>query len=422
MEENRTEGEKRFIKERIVPRKNYKKVIAFVLTAVGLGVIFGLTAGITISLSQNLTEDKSDTKREQIIIVRDDTVAESGEQEETTAASKASESESETSPEESTEAETEEAPKGDLEILREAYALLEQSIVTVTVSNSRGTDWFDRTIVDRTEQFGVAVAEATGTVFILTEGSGLTANMPVTVEYLGKTADGVVRGVDERTHLGIISLSRYAFSERIPVAVLGNSFGVHALDRVYLAGQPMKVTGAVEAGMVTNVLSEIDVTDGYEQLFYTDMTRQEGGFAVMFNEEAEIVGWVSDYQNEGNAGVAAVCGISPLKYLIEDLCSGNSTAYLGVLCRSISRTEAAELGISAGLYVREVESGSPAYDCGIQVGDRLVSINDWSLSDSHALCNRMDDLEAGMTVSVKVGRRTGDGEEILELSVVLGTR
>jgi len=425
MEDNRIEREKRFIKERIVPRKNYRKVLVMILGAVALGLIFGITAGVTIALSRNLTEEKTATQREKIIIVRDDTTEseESGSQEETLSSAEENRTEAVKEPEsEESEVRTTEAAPGEQDILRQAYSKVEGGLVEITVTRSGGTDWFDTAILNRTEQFGVAVAESDDTIFILTAGNTVHNGSDISVYFKGEYASGKYEGADSRTGLGIVSVPKNSFSAGIEVVPLGNSFSVKTTDRAYLAGQPMKVLGAVEAGFVTNVISGVDVVDGYEQILYTDLPRREGGSGVLFNEEGQIIGWVSDYMNESGSTIAAACGISPLKFLIEDLCSGNATAYLGVTCTCVTRTEAAAADITPGLYVNSVEVGSPAYECGIQVGDRLISLNERSLSDSHSLRLRLDDLAAGNRVPVEVERKTPEGAVSLVLWALLEKR
>jgi len=428
MEDRSTEGGKRFIREQIVPGKNYRKVIVRILAAIGLGILFGLSAAVTIALTEKLTEEEPETKREQIIIVRDDTSSETESVPTTEAPATTEQAEAESGAAEVPSEETEASEKSaagavtEQELLRKAYGILEKGLATITVTKAGGTDWFDSEIISRTEQFGVLIAKSYTTLFYLTEGGELAAGDEVGVEFRGEKVQGIVYGVDSRTGLAVVTVRNGLFSETPEAAALGNSFAVQTMDRVFLAGQPFHVTGAVESGMVTNVLSSVDIVDGYEQLLFTDLSREEGGTGVLFNTEGEILGWVSDYMNEYYSGIAVACGISPLKYLIEDLCSGDPTAFLGVTCSYVSRAAAEEAGIISGLYVQAVENGSPAYENGIQIGDRLISLNGRTLSDSHSLRLRLDDLTSGERTLVEVGRGNGDGEKTLNLWVDLGSR
>ena len=139
------------------------------------------------------------------------------------------------------------------------------------------------------------------------------------------------------------------------------------------------------------------------------------------DEKAKIIGWISDYSCGDSDRVYAV-GISPLKYVIEDLCSAVNTAYLGIKCLTVNAEKSEETGLSAGLYVVEVEQNSPCYMMGIQAGDRIISINDYIVNDSRTLQDIIDRLQSGKEIVLMIERQGRVNEEPLKVVLFVGTR
>ena len=189
-----------------------------------------------------------------------------------------------------------------------------------------------------------------------------------------------------------------------------------------MAGAQYGYAGACSAGTITFIHDYVDVTDGYAQYLYTDLLRSAGGSAVLLNMEGEIVGWVSDCTCIDDSPMVIACGISPLKYLIEDICSGKDTAYLGVDCVTVTAAEAEAAGVPAGLYVQQVLSYSAAEEYGIKPGDRITSINGRSVTDSHTLQVRIDEIQSGQNVIVEIERRAVEGYEPMALEIRFGSR
>ena len=108
--------------------------------------------------------------------------------------------------------------------------------------------------------------------------------------------------------------------------------------------------------------------------------------------------------------------------MLEDLCSGESTAYLGVRCLTVNMEKAEETGLPTGLYVTEVDENSPAYMMGIQAGDRIISINDKDINDSRTLQNVLDELTSGKETVLMIERQGKAGDEPLKVVLFVGKR
>ena len=202
---------------------------------------------------------------------------------------------------------------------------------------------------------------------------------------------------------------------------LGQSTKVSACDDVYVISMLNGEAGAAGFGIVSMILPSVDITDGYLQQLYTNIQRMDGSAAVLFNRDREVIGWVPA-SGDPASGFLTANGISPLKYLIEDMCSGIETAFLGVNCTWLGAEDAARNGVTDGYYVRSVIEDSPAYLGGIQPGDRLVGIGNYTVKSGRLLEFALDELHPGDETTVIVERLNGETYEEMEISLTLGTR
>ena len=419
MNETKNENGKPFIRERIVPKKNGKRIALTILGTVFLALLFGAVAGVTFFISQNvLGKNNAPVESAPPIFLRDDTEVEEDERQGTVEDILEPSGTEEPSEEPSETAEpTEPAPV----TVTSLYGAVRDCIVRVIVKQPAGEDWFGAEIAQRRETFAVAVAETDEAVFLLVDVPD--AGEGTTVEILdGSTAyDTVLSGRDRLTGLGIIRMPKDVVRRKIPVIELGNSVIASSGDRVFMIGTPFGHYVAMEEGRITYAGAVESAEDGYLQRYYTDMARSKGNAAMLLNESGKLVGWVSDYAS-GDMEVAVACGISPLKYVIEDLCLQQKTAYFGVYCRVMTSLESSESGLPTGVYVLETTENSPAYLGGIQSGDRIVRINEQSITNLRSLQTTMDQARPGDTAEIVISRVISGEEQQLTVSVTFTER
>ena len=226
---------------------------------------------------------------------------------------------------------------------------------------------------------------------------------------------------DALTGMTVYKIPIDAPGRKVPLMMMGNSLSLSVTDPVYMIGTQFGIPNMFSEGKITLIDSDENTEDGYVQHIYTDIVCGTDASGFLLNEKGEMIGWVSDCFR-GDRTVVSAGGISPLKYVVEDLCSGAGTAYMGVVCRTISKSLAAMLQLNEGLYVEKVAEGSPAFDAGIQVGDQIVSIGDKNVQSSSLLARRLDDYRPGEQAEVRIRRRSGEDYAELTLTVTFGTR
>ena len=534
MSEDLKSREHKFIHEKIVPRKKYKKILGITAAVIGAAVLFGAAAGGTFYLMQEVLprQDVKDSQVETIIIARDDVslspestavtqssaedtaIAESGSEEtpqsgsgaeettenasesmpespdasgtpeaqESTDASGPSDSQENTdtaepdasgeesgndpetasgtesgadsndpeaserdsdSEETDHEAESDEKPSeaqpsgsepfseaGQPEsreeartpTLQERLRDIRRGIVRLTVRESSATDWLSVAIHEKRELMGIVIAENTDSVLVLTKASGLDSPTAViTAEIDGISCSASFRQGDSLNRITVLRIPKSEVGNHYTVLPLGNSLNLTSADPVWFIGCASEAEIGLNEGMVTYVEQHRPATDGYSQMISTNMLHYPGEEGVLMDSSGAVIGLVADDSCTA-APVMTALGISPLKYLLEDMCSGTNTAYFGIRCMDITSEESEVLGIPSGLYIQEVTPESPAYNAGLLPGDRLVRVDEGSVNTNHMLLLWMDQMEAGKEISVGIERRGPEGYGPLTLSVTPGVR
>ena len=465
MAEDLKEREKRFIRERIVPRKRYKKVLGILGAVIGSALLFGASSGAVFYLMQeSLNKNEVPESRiEPIIIARDDvslspeSTASSEEKEstarETEAASSAESAASESGSEESTDntnpesteeggetsasdgesgaspSETTAAPvepteetEAPLPDLRTRAEMIRNSLVSITVKESSATDWFASAILKTWQHLGVLIAENSEYVLVLTKAAGLNAEGAQITVSIGDTAvEAEYQRGDSETGLSILRVEKARLEGGYELLPLGNSFNLTSSDPVWFYGLTDGNGSGLNEGMITYLEGHRPVTDGYLQLIMTGMLHFPGETGILLNMDNELVGLVSDESCQQGVSITA-WGISPLKYLLEDMCSSQGTAYLGIRCVDVTAEDAEVLGVPSGLYIQEIAENSPAYLAGLLPGDRVIKVDAGAVNTNHVLQVWMDKLEPGTEIAIGIERRGPEGYEPLEILVTPGER
>ena len=327
--------------------------MAAIFATIGLALLFGAVFGVAFFVSQRVMEDNTPTQAtfetiEPISRDEEQTTAEPESTEETT--------------DEGSLAESDEAPE---EVnIRTVYKKVKDGLLRVVISTPKGETMFGTEIVTQKTTFGIIVAESGDYVYAIFDGTDLTENSKVTATLNGVTANCEVSGSDGITGISALRILKKSLQEAYKVIELGNSFLTNTMDDVYMIGAQTGGFVATDYGIITYATPYEDIVDGYRRRFYTNNSRETGTASALFNEKGEVIGWVTDHVSDAEHNSIAL-GISSVKYIIEDVCSGRKTAYLGIQGRTLSGQEAVSLGLSTGFYVERIVSDSPAERAGL---------------------------------------------------------
>lgn len=397
-EKEQEKTEKSFIRERIIPRKRWKQILRFAGITVLLAILFGAVSAVVFFLSRNALENTGETLPQTIVLGTDET-----EEAETDANGEPVSEEVVMNPE--------------MQSAKEVYDAVKGSFGIVTAIETDVADWFSKPKTSLQNSFAVLLAKGTDQYFFLTNGVDLDATSQAFYVRMGmEEAKATLLGVDEKSGIGILKVPMKSFTKEYEPVTVGSSFNKAILDSVYLIGAPQNNPIAISEGVITYYYNLKDVEDGYEQEFFTNISISQKGSGVLFDNTGAMIGFVGEHTT-GDETTAVAYGITPLKTLVEKLCSKKNMATFGVTGRTITEMEAQIYKISNGFYVTDVNPSGPAFSSGIQAGDCIMSIHEDAIQNSRTLQECLEKLEPAQTVAVKILR---NGKE-MELNVTTGS-
>lgn len=263
----------------------------------------------------------------------------------------------------------------------EVYAANVNSVVSINVTGTSGTNWFGQP---------VQTASA-GSGFILTSDGYIVTNYHVvgdaqTIQvtlYSGDTYDAQYVGGDEDYDIAVIKIE----ATGLQAVTLGDSEELNVGDHVLAIGNPLgELTFSMSGGMVSSVNRTINVDGTPFNMIQTDTSINPGNSGgPLLNSYGEVVGIVSaKYSSTGSNGETAeglgfAIPINDVSSMIQDIMTNgyvSNRAYLGATIGSLNASMAQQYryDITEGAFVYSVEDGGPADQAGLQLGDVITAI------------------------------------------------
>ncbi len=249
---------------------------------------------------------------------------------------------------------------------------------------------------------------------------------------------------DEALDIAIV----YATNLDLPVVTLGDSDSLQVGDWAICIGNPLGFAKTTTAGIVSalNRAVESEAYDKYGRkstitnaMIQVDAAINSGNSGGgMFSVTGELMGIPtlkytgSYYSGSTVEGIGMCIPINAAKPLIDKVLSGEITftapealndeedsgnkasndlvgkPRMGITIKNLSNSTALRNGlIPKGVYVAEVEAGSPAEKAGMQAGDIIVDVNDTIITSTTELSSKVGEYEAGDTLRIKVYRVPG---------------
>lgn len=453
LEENREASGKGFVRERIVNRQSGKRWMRKMLAVGVCGIIFGLTAGITLAAVFPMAKEwfTDDGTTQSPVVIPQDTPSTTAPTWENTEEATQESTEASTETEESTTGDMaglseeeirewilEEIKKSKKEwlsdpaFLEEMYGMFAElgetyrkALVTVEV---KGTvpDWFDDPVVtDGREWAGIIWNETEdGTLYIF--GSGMVPAEGEAIQVLfadGSRRDAVLCQTDSVTGLVMLKVDGSQIDEvlreQIEVIPLGNSYEIQQGEPLLIIGNTSGYVGTVVPTVATYVEGMVYGAESVYRKIALDTVTAEGANGFVLSLDGRIMGVITPETAGLYTGMLA---ISDLKGVLQLLANSKQVPYLGMVGQTVTDELSEEHGLPLGVYVTEVQPGSPAYEAGIKAGDILVKVGDFAITNLHALRNRIEDLQGDLPVTVIVMRAGSGGYQELTFQFLPGMR
>ena len=405
--------EKNFIKEKIVGQKvSWKKRTVKALSLLFSGGVFGL--GIFLVL---------------FFLVPHLPVKKEGKEKETVAFTEEASTEAESSTEETEAIEDvvqSEIQKLDFPIsaydsmmgnLKSIIQEGEKSLVEVEVS-SGGEDLLT---AGKVRGNAIILEKTEDSLLILYLGEGKKEDSYHVLFFREKELDANLVAMSKKDGILILAVPLASFSEKdlekISVMPRGNSRLVQRGETLIGIGSPSGELYSTEITYASYLSYDVPTVDGIREDIAVQGPKEGEGNVFYLNTAGEFVGFCAGKQG----AFPHITGISDCLDMLEHLSNGKTLAYLGVKIQNTSKSMI-ELGIPEGIFISEVEEGSPAYAAGVQAGDVIKKVNGEELTGVKELQAVLLKESPGSPFQINLLRNNGNQYVEMEFSCPLGTR
>ena len=241
----------------------------------------------------------------------------------------------------------------------------------------------------------------------------------IRVTFFGDSqCDATLKSRDAGLGLCVYAVQRKNIADdvwaQIETATLGGSKVVSEGDTVIAVGKLYGCDTIAGYGVIESGENYLDKADGQYQTIYTDVAGDISGSGILVNIRGEVIGIINtSVRTDDQTNKISGYGISDIKDVIELLSNGKNVPYLGVSGVEVS-SEMQGQGIPQGVYVKEVDAGSPAMAAGIQSGDIITNIADTDIINLLGYHNTLMKQNVGDKILVR-GKRQGTGGEYVDI-------
>ena len=271
----------------------------------------------------------------------------------------------------------------------------------------------------------------TGTGFIVSENGYVVTNRHVVEEAEDPESgyslivvvpgyeipiEAQVVGSDIQTDIAVLKLEEQ--DEPFPYVTLGDSDTLQVGELVVAIGNPLgKLQGTVTVGVVSALDRQIN-NNGYTmELIQTDASINSGNSGgPLINSFGEVIG-VTNAKISSGEGLGFAIPISDVDEEIQSIINYGYVAnrpYLGVTVGNVASD--AYYGAVEGVYVVEVDAGSPAEEAGLIPGDMIISLDGVEITRSDDIIDVRDLHVPGDEIPIVIER---NGRQ-LELTLIIG--
>ncbi|RLP08087.1 PDZ domain-containing protein [Propionibacterium australiense] len=229
------------------------------------------------------------------------------------------------------------------------------------------------------------------------------------------TNDVALLKLNGASGLETVKIDKDAVSVGDDVTAVGNSNG-----QGFLSGADGKITNTSTTVTVNSELADsgeetlVDVYETSSQAVPGD----SGG--PLYDDEGEVTGMTTAGEQENGNGTAATTlrswaiPIAHAMEIVDQIEAGDESG-------TVSIGPKAYLGVSVeeatgGLMIISVVDDGPAAQAGLEVGDKILSVNGTPVTTQSALSSALKDLEPGDKATVKVTTLAGE-EKTVEVTL-----
>jgi len=208
----------------------------------------------------------------------------------------------------------------------------------------------------------------------------------------------------------------------LPVATMGDSDSLRIGEKAIAIGNPLgfDFQGTLTSGVISGLNRTVEVNGIYmEDLIQTDASINSGNSGgPLMNSKGEVIG-INTVKVASAEGIGFAIPINQIKPIINKIVKDGEfiEPYFGVLAYDKAMTSyiSSDIRMDTGIFVYDVDYGSPAYIAGIRKGDIILSIDDIPIETLCAFRSELFSKNIGDKIRVKVYDSLTEKEVIVHL-------
>ena len=235
-----------------------------------------------------------------------------------------------------------------------------------------------------------------------------TAKITVILPNTSDEIDAKIVGYDKVTDLSVLKIEKTGLQK----ATFGKSSDVQVGELAVAIGNPLgeNFASTVTGGYISAVNRKITTDGRTYNLLQTDAAINPGNSGgALANSKGEVIGINSvKVAEEGVEGMGFAIPTDDAIPIIDQLIKNKkiSRPYIGVAGFDLDADTAKQYSLVEGVYVSEVQNGSPAQQAGIQKGDIITQIDGKDAKTMDELNSYKNTKKVGDKVTLKVYRQS----------------
>lgn len=270
---------------------------------------------------------------------------------------------------------------------------------------------------------GIIIAQTDDELLIVTNNHVVEGYESLTVSFIDEeSVEANVKGTDANKDLAVIAVNlsdvKESTLDEIAVAQLGDSSKLQVGEPTIAIGNALGYGQSVTSGIVSATERTLD---GYEgNLIQTDAAINPGNSGgALLNANGEVIGInVAKVSDSTVEGMGYAIPSSDASDIIQELMNQKTKkkvdeakqGFIGIQGYDVDENSSQMYNLPMGVYVAEVESGSPAKKAGITKGCIIVKFGGSTVESMEDLQGELQYYEAGEKVEVTISQPAANGE------------
>lgn len=213
-------------------------------------------------------------------------------------------------------------------------------------------------------------------------------------------------GTDSQTDLAVLKIDKTGLTP----TELGDSSSVQIGEFVLAIGNPYNLDYSVTAGIISALNREMTVENTTYNVIQADCAINSGNSGgALVNSKGEVIGITTlKLAGDGIEGVSFAIPVNETVPIYKELIEKGkiSRPFVGISGIDLDEATAIRNGLTKGIYVDSVVSGSGVEDAGIMAGDVIVSFDGKDVSTMDELNAIKNTKNIGDKIEIKLYRKS----------------